>query len=205
MRRDAAVLQLQDLGFAWPGQPPLFDGLSLHLPAGLVRLDAERGKTTLLRILAGGLPAQLQATLNGRPWTPSTEASAACLVDPADPAWSALTPGQVKSVMQSRHAGFDPTRWQRLLHDFDLHGQDHKTMHMLSTGMRRKVALAAALAAGATLTLLDEPTAGLDLPAIDALVQELQRAADDATDRSWLVSAGWGLESRLRWAGVVDF
>lgn len=48
----APVLQVQDLHFAYPGQPPLFDGLAFTLPAGLTRLDAELGKTTLLKVLA---------------------------------------------------------------------------------------------------------------------------------------------------------
>ena len=53
----------------------------------------------------------------------------------------------------------------------------HKPMFMLSTGSRRKVLLAAALASGAAVTLLDEPFAALDAPSIRCITAALVRAA----------------------------
>ncbi len=51
-------------------------------------------------------------------------------------------------------------------------------MFMLSTGSKRKVWLASALASGRALTLLDEPTGGLDAASIRGLWRWL---ADIAT------------------------
>ena len=54
---------------------------------------------------------------------------------------------------------------------------------MLSTGTRRKVWLAAALASGRALVLLDEPTGGLDAGSRECLWQALREVAQRATDR----------------------
>lgn len=205
------VLQVQDLRFAHPGQPPLFDGLDFALPAGLVRLDAETGKTTLLRLLAGALPGRGRFTLRGAVWQPGGGAGEVCWLDPRDPAWDALTPDALVQALRPRFAGFDDAAWQRHLDGFALREHGHKTLHMLSTGSRRKVTLAFALAAGAPLTLLDEATAGLDQPATAWLAQALAAQAGAAVadaaagrpGRTWLLAAAWGLEPRLPWAAVL--
>lgn len=60
-------------------------------------------------------------------------------------------------------------------------------MYMLSTGSKRKVWLSAAFAAGASLTLIDQPFAALDGPAIRFLREWLEDAAE-VTDRSWVIA-----------------
>lgn len=202
------MLSVSELRFAHAGQPPLFDQLGFELPAGLTRLDAERGKTTLVRILAGDLPASGRFQWCGQAWQPGHGALPTCWLDPRAPAWDAMTPAQVAAWVAGRHAGFDHSAWERLLAAFDLGPHLAKTLHMLSTGSRRKVTLAAALASGAPITLLDEPTAGLDRPAIDALVDALTaltERASPAQPRVWLLAAAWGLEDRLPWAETLDF
>lgn len=54
-----------------------------------------------------------------------------------------------------------------------LSSQEHAGMclYMLSSGTRRKVLLAAVLASGAALTLLDEPFATLDRPSVNFLLR----------------------------------
>lgn len=197
------VLQARCVRVAYPGQPPLFDGFDFELPAGLTRLDADVGKTTLLRLLAGDLAGEGDFVLNGDAWHPAGRPDAASWVDPRSDAWDGCTPDEVKAAVQQRHPGFDHASWHRLVRAFDLEGHLHKTMHMLSTGSRRKVALAAVLSAGAALTLLDEPTAGLDAPARDALAGALQDLAAQPR-RAALLAAAWGLESQLPWAAVLE-
>lgn len=199
----APVLQARSLRVAHPGQPPLFDGFTFDLPAGLTRLDLDVGKTTLLRLLAGELEGAGDFVLNGRAWRPADGRHDVAWVDPRHDAWDGCTPDEVKAAVQQRHPAFDEATWQQLVDAFDLTEHLHKTMHMLSTGSRRKVALAAALSAGAALTLLDEPTAGLDTPARDALAVALQDLAAQPR-RAALLAAAWGLESQLPWAAVLE-
>lgn len=267
-----ALLQIDGLRHAWPGQPPLFDGLSLRLPAGLVRLELEVGKTTLLALLAGRIrPAAGQMLWQGQDWTPGTgthaggsapsprrplspptaptsptslasPTSRASLASPAsptspsqaapsapsaphvppsppypergpvdichpdarDPALDALTPAGLWAA-GAGHPRQDPALWQALVAAFGLDAHAHKTLAMLSTGWRRKAVLCAALARHAALTLLDEPTAGLDGPALDVLARALEDAAALARreDRLLVLTADWGLEARLPSARVV--
>jgi hypothetical protein len=54
----------------------------------------------------------------------------------------------------------------------------------------------------AGLRLLDEPTAGLDKPAIAWLAQALGEAAA-APGRACIIASAWGLEGRLPLAATV--
>lgn len=58
---------------------------------------------------------------------------------------------------------------------------------MLSTGSRRKVGLVAALASGATVTLLDQPFAALDASAIRRLQAFLAQLGQNPV-RAWLIA-----------------
>lgn len=189
------LLQVRNLRFAYPGGEPLFGGWDFDLAPGLTQLDGERGKTTLLRVLAGELPATGRFMLHGAPWSPGS-APGASLVDPRSATWEPMTADALADAVRARHPAFDGAAWQRHLAAFDLLPHAGKTMHMLSTGSRRKVALAAMLASNATLTLLDEPTAGLDRPALDHLAGALAEAAAGGT-RALLLASAWGLEDRL--------
>lgn len=172
-----AALQVQGLHFAYAGEPPLFTALGFTLGAGVQRLDGESGsgKTTLLCLLAGGLPFGGDCRLSGL--SPTTDAAAwakaVCFVDARNEAFDALTPAALMAQVRLTHPQLDEAAWQAHVDGFGLAPHAFKTLHMMSTGMRRKAALAAVLAAGAALTLLDEPLAGLDAPAIAHLVQAL--------------------------------
>lgn len=207
------VLRIDRLCLAYPGQPALFDGWSAALPAGLTLLDGDtsRGKTSLLRWLAGAGRGSGEITLAGRRIETDTDPDPhpvtwrreVCWIDPRDAAWDALRPDELMAVQRARHPGFDESAWQRQLDAFELQPHRAKAMYMLSTGTRRKVALAASLSAGCALTLLDEPTAGLDRPAVDWLARALGEAASQP-GRVWLLASAWGLEGRLPLAGTLS-
>ncbi len=196
------VFRVAGLRLAYPGQPPLFEDLSFALGHGLTHLTADVGKTTLLRLLAGELPADGHGFLAGRPWQAGAPDPGVFWLDPRASAWDTLTPDAVAEQVQARHPGFDLAAWQCHQQAFGLAEHAHKTMHMLSTGSRRKVALAAALAAGAALSLLDEPTAGLDQPSVAYLAEALNAEAA-RPGRAWLIAAAWGLEERLAWTATL--
>ncbi len=194
----APVLLVQGLHFAYPGQAPLFSGWGASLPAGLTWLagDTGSGKTTLLRLLAAELPCQGQRALG--PLSPAADATAwrrlVCWFDPRDPAWDALTPAGLRDALQLQHPALDLGQWQRHLQGFGLLPHADKPLYALSTGSRRKAALAVALSSGARLVLLDEPTGGLDSAALCHLGQALAEA-HVWPDRALLLASSQGRDA----------
>jgi ABC-type cobalamin/Fe3+-siderophores transport system ATPase subunit len=174
------MLDLQNLHFTYPATPgqPLFTGLSAHLPAGVTLVCGGDGcgKSTLLRLLAGDLaPASGQVVM--------TEADRAQVfwMDPRSEAVNATLNNVVVQTYFDALAPHWPdldTAWLAELNEnLGLVPHLHKPMFMLSTGSRRKVLLAAGLASGAPVTLLDEPFAALDTPSIRCVTAALVRAA----------------------------
>jgi len=187
----ASVLQVRQLHFGWPGRP-VFQGLNADLPPGLslVTGDDGCGKSTLLRLLAGELLAHAGSlALNGR------------AVSPADPEWSAevfwtdpqtrahdtLSADRYLRQIGHRFPRFSTEAANRLIGVLNLGPHLDEPLHMLSTGSRRKVWLTAAFAAGAAVTLIDQPFAALDGPAIRFLHTLLQEVSMHP-DRAWLIA-----------------
>ncbi|MBS0426777.1 MAG: ATP-binding cassette domain-containing protein [Proteobacteria bacterium] len=177
----APVLQSQGLRFAFAGEPPLIACESLAIPAGLTLLhgDTGSGKTTLLRVLAGRQPAQGRLLLDGIDLarTPDAYRRAVFHVDARDADLDALTPRACTATWREDDPGFDAPRWSSMVEGFALGEHLDKRMEMLSTGSRRKVVLAAALASGRALVLLDEPTAALDKASVRWLWEALAEHA----------------------------
>ena len=202
----SAILQVHALRFAYPGHATLLRALSFDLPAGITLLEGDTGsgKTTLLRLLAADLRAGSGSlTLGGHSLADDTAAycRGVCWFDPRDPAWDGLTPAGLMAAQRQAHPGLDAAAWQRHLGGFDLAPHLAKPLYALSTGSRRKAGLAVALAAGAALTLLDEPTAGLDAASLAYLAQALAEAAA-APRRALLLAGCHGLDA-LPLAGVL--
>ena len=189
-----AILQFDGLCFEYP-QRPLFTQLSARIPPGvtLVRGGDGSGKTTLLRLLAGELPDQA-GTLQINRVQLRDRAGAyqqqVFWVDPRSTAFEKITPLQYFAGLRPRYPGF-PAADAPLLHELisglALAPHLDKPLYMLSTGSKRKVWLAAALAAAAAVTLLDDPFAALDKPSITFVLQQLAVAATHPT-RAWVVA-----------------
>lgn len=173
-------MQIKDLSFAWPDQPPLFRGLSFTVPPGVTWLggDEGAGKTTLLRLMAGELAPQAgtMRTSGDVFW-----------VNPRADGCDALTPGQCFDRVAQQHPALDRAVLDGLVHALDLTPHLAKRLGMLSTGSRRKVWLAAAFASGAALTLLDQPFAALDKTSVGVVTEVLQEAASHP-ERAWVVA-----------------
>ena len=212
------VLQVRELHFAHPNSAALFSGWSYAVPPGVtwLRGDTGSGKTSLLAVLAGTLPLAGSLRLAGVDLASDAAAYRRAVFwrNPTDAAFDALTPPQVIAALQADYPLFDPAACQRLLTAFALTPHLAKPLYALSTGTRRKVWLAAALSAGAALTLLDEPTAGLDAPSTAALMQALaavsrkpsrkpSRKSDHHAGRAVLVASGSPLPG-VPLAGLID-
>lgn len=185
------LLQIDSLRFAYP-EVPLFDGLSAQVPAGatLVLGGDSSGKTTLLRLLAGELAAGAgQLVLQGVALQ-SAPADYRAQVFWGDPRAVTLDELGVRdwlAALPARYPRFDAAALALHIEGFELQEHMHKRFLMLSTGTRRKVWTAGALASNAALTLLDEPVAGLDKPSIQYLQRALAAVADEP-DRAVVVA-----------------
>ncbi len=202
------MLQLFKLHFKYPASPdPILTNCSATFPPGitLVRGGDGRGKTTLLRLLTGELKAdlgQVQLGAISLQDDPAQYQRHVFWQDPRSEAHDALSAADYMRHVQARHPGFDAARLPHLMAGLSLEPHLHKQLFMLSTGSKRKVFLAAALACGARLTLLDMPFAALDKPSISFLINTL--AAEAPKGERVLVLADYEGPPGLPLATVLD-
>ena len=182
-----AVLTVQGLRFSWPGIP-LFNNLNLVLPAGLSVVSGEEssGKTTLLRLLSGDLPADSGSIVLRGLATQSLSAQV-FRTEPRNDALDAISAESWWASLPARHPHFNVRLANGLAHGFALEPHIKKPMYMLSAGSKRKAWLCAAFAASTPLTLIDEPFAALDMASIRFL-QGLLEEASNHGDRAWVLA-----------------
>lgn len=167
--------------------------IDLPLPAGLVAVvgDEGTGKTRCLRELAG----QTQETPS-----PGLDRDAFWL-DLGLPGLDDRKPQGVWDSLRTRCPRWNAALLQELARALGLQPHLDKTLSMLSTGTRRKVALAGLLAAGATVTCLDQPYAALDMASIRVIREFLHAQADHPT-RTWVV-ADYEADANLPWRRII--
>ena len=185
------ILQATDLTFHYPGQP-LFSNWSYDIPAGitLVLGGDGRGKTSLLQLLAGELPAQsgqLQLEDASLPGQPDAYRSQVFWVDPRTDVYDQMPVPDYFATVRKAYPRFDEAILTQAIAGLGLTPHINKQMFMLSTGSKRKVWLAAAFAAGATISLLDDPFAALDKSSIEFITVMLNQFASDAS-KAWVLA-----------------
>jgi ABC-type multidrug transport system ATPase subunit len=179
------ILHVQDLTFAYPGQPPLVSGWCASIGPGVTLLhgDMGSGKSTLLRLMAGTLvPAAGRLTIGSAALADDPEAyrRQVFFCDAASADFDRQTARECTDLLSAGDTQFDDTEWRRLVEGFALAAHLDKPLYMLSTGSKRKVWLAAALASGRALVLLDEPTGALDAASVACLWRTLAAQATRA-------------------------
>ena len=203
-----AILEVKGLGFRYP-ERTLFSDWSASLSPGvtLVVGGDGRGKTTLLRLLAGELAADAgELSINGI--TLQTHAKEkeyrhqVFWTEPRTEAFDQMTPGHYFDVQRHAYAGFDDGVLAQCVDGLALAPELNKQLFMLSTGSKRKVWLAAAFASGAALTLLDMPYAALDKASKGFVLALLQGAAAHPTRA--LVVADYAAPTGVRLTGVIN-
>ncbi len=185
------MLNLSHLSFAYPHCAVLRD-LSAQLAPGvaLVLGGDGRGKTTVLELLAGVLaPDAGRLQLGGEFLDEQPEAYRQQVFwkDPRSAAHDDLTVTDYLQSVRRAYPNFDDTVLAEVMDGLSLVPHLHKNLFMLSTGSKRKVWIAAAVASGAQLTLLDGPFASLDQASINFVLQLLTEAAKQTT-RIWVVA-----------------
>lgn len=146
----SALLLLEDIACVRRGRL-LFEGMSLRLEAGraaVVTGANGAGKSSLLRIAAGLL----------RPSAGRVERAPLALADER----MALDERQTLGGALAFWGRIDGGDAERGAQAMGLGGLERVPVRMLSTGQRKRAALARVISSGAPLWLLDEPANGLD-------------------------------------------
>lgn len=169
-----ALIELTNIHFAYPGQPPILKAASLHLHAGQKRsLTGANGagKSTLLRIVLG-----LQRPMGGEVRVFGQERTCEAdfhevrrrvglvFQDPDDQLFCPTVAEDIAfgplNLGKTRAEAMDIV--DSVLGDLNLTHLRDRITHKLSGGEKRLVTLATVLAMEPEVLLLDEPTNALD-------------------------------------------
>ncbi|WP_320169164.1 ATP-binding cassette domain-containing protein [Maridesulfovibrio sp.] len=187
-------IEMKDLGFAYPGSTsPLFEGLDADIKAGNVVVITGHngsGKTTLVRLLLGLLdPGRGQILAGGvdirqlaAPWWRTQ-----IMYLPQEPTFLNAT---IKENICFNAPGIDEERVRRIVEaaglkrylDTSVKGLEADVVNggaELAVGIRRRLALARALAVRGPVAVLDEPAEGFDMEGLrimDMVIQSMIKA-----------------------------
>ena len=203
---NTAILQATALSFSYPDKPLVSD-FTAGISGGvtLIRGGDGSGKSTLLRLLAGSLPAHTgQLLVNGIDLQSQPAAYKANVfwVDPREGAFDQITALAFFQLQRSTYPNFADAVLADMTFGLGLNEHLHKQLFMLSTGSKRKVFLAAAFAANAAITLLDEPFAALDAASIGFLITRI-KSEQNSTARAWLL-ADYSAPEGVHLVQVID-
>ncbi|AIZ34395.1 ATP-binding cassette domain-containing protein [Pseudomonas parafulva] len=193
---DQPLIELHDLVFAWPGQPPLLNIPQFRLEAGealFLKGPSGSGKTTLLGLLGGvNLPAQGQVRLLGQDLATLGQAARdAFRVDHTGYIFQQFNLLPFLSVQENVElpCRFSRSRTERATQRHGSVSQAAATLlaHLglkdsallsrradtLSIGQQQRVAAARALIGQPELVIADEPTSALDADTREAFIRLL--------------------------------
>lgn len=194
------MIELDDITFAYPQQPPIFEGLNWHVARGeawAVLGPSGCGKTTLLYLLAGLYqPTAGTIRVAGQVQTSPRPRTGLILQEYGLLPWATarrnVTLGlEIRGFYgpDGKHAPTDDDladkaeRVRYWLERLNLTDHADKFPGQLSGGQRQRVAIARTLALNPDLLLMDEPFSSLDAPTREGL-QDLTfelRAEQDLT------------------------
>lgn len=182
-------LRVRGVAFAYADEP-LFGALDLTVAPGVTLVAGERGKTTLLRVLAGDLEVQagwLAVRGVRLDQDPGLYRSQVFWIGPDTEIHDQRTPRELFRYLSGEYPGMDAVQADAMAERLGLGPHIDKAIYMLSSGSRRKVWMSAGFASGAAVVLVDDLFAALDRPSVQTLTQVLASEAG-RDDRAWLVA-----------------
>jgi ABC-type multidrug transport system ATPase subunit len=201
-----AVLRADGLHLKY-AEKVLFANFSARVMPGvtLVCGGTGRGKSTLLRLLAGALPLNAgQLYINGISLhnEPLAYREQVFWTEPYCDEFDQITAFEYFELQRKALGGFTDGNLALLVDGLSLEPHLNKPLYMLSTGSKRKVWMAAAFASNAAVTLLDEPFAALDTASTNFILGMLENAATHKT-RAWVL-AHYEAPGTVQLAGMID-
>ena len=163
----STAVAVENVTKIYPGGVEALNNMTLEFPQGeLTSLlgPSGCGKTTLLKIIAGLLPATSgKVTVNGNPVTGPGKERAFVFQDFALMPWASIIRNvafglELQGVAKSERMAIA----EKQIADVGLKGFEDHFPHQLSGGMRQRVGLARALAVDAEVLLMDEPFSAVD-------------------------------------------
>ncbi len=181
-RNGEPMLAGEGIAFGWNQTESVFQNLSFEIRSGESHVllgDNGAGKTTLLKLAVGLLPLG-----SGRLWAAGLKVSGAATRKLAKSAALVLqNPDhqlRLPSVFQEVSWGAaSPQATAREIQALGLTGLEDRHPHSLSSGQKRRVTIAAALARQPKLLLLDEPTVGQDDANLEIMLRRLGEFVQD--------------------------
>jgi ABC-type multidrug transport system ATPase subunit len=180
MANPAAVLTITDLAHSF-GEHGVLEGVNLSLRRGqicAVTGPNGAGKTTLLRCVAGTLKANAGSIqLLGRAVDeadPQTRAAVASVLDDME-FFPDLSVAEHLELLAYAHGTSEPRETvDQVVHDLGLEPVRDQLPPTLSSGQRRRLALASCFVRPRRLLVLDEPEQRLDLAGREWLADQLR-------------------------------
>ena len=163
----APIVSVRNVHKTYPGGVEALNDISLDFPEGKLTTllgPSGCGKTTLLKIIAGLLPATSgEVLVEGRPVTGPGPERAFVFQDFALMPWATVVRNvafglELRGMARAEREAVAA----RYIEQMGLRGFESKYPHELSGGMRQRVGLARALAVNAKVLMMDEPFSAVD-------------------------------------------
>jgi ABC-2 type transport system ATP-binding protein len=175
------MIDIQNLHFGYK-KGKVFKGLSLQLqPGHIYGLLGKNGtgKSTLLRNIAGLLFPD-EGSVRVMNFVPGKRQPAflrEVFLVPEEFYVPPIRPSRYMDIHAPFYPRFDRERFTRFLLEFEIPME--QSMQQMSYGQKKKVLISFALASGASVILMDEPTNGLDIMSKSQFRKVLAGTADD--------------------------
>lgn len=182
------MIKIENISYGYNPKSPIFNNISLNIGTGIYGLLGENGvgKTTLIHLICGLLfPQNGICTIGGentarrRP-----ELLSRYFFLPEELQMPAESIRQFAAKHSAFYPHFNRKDFEQNLEELHIDGK--QKLSAISYGQQKKAMLAYAFALHTPLTILDEPTNGLDITSRQALKRIISRSVDD--DSTLLIS-----------------